>query len=35
MTNSIEERAYKWPRRYVFIASIVVTVTLLALLFLI
>jgi len=35
MTNSIEERAYKWPRRYVFVGSIVVTVALLAFLFLI
>jgi hypothetical protein len=35
MTDRIEERAYKWPRRYVFITTLVVVAALIALPFLI
>lgn len=35
MTDRIEESAYKWPRRYVFIATFVAIAALLALPFLI
>jgi hypothetical protein len=34
MTDRTEERSYKWPRRYVFIATLVLIVVLLALPFL-
>jgi hypothetical protein len=34
MTSRIEERSYKWPRRYVFTATLVLIVVLLALPFL-
>jgi hypothetical protein len=34
MTGRIEERSYKWPRRYVFAATLVLIVVLLALPFL-
>lgn len=30
MTDHIEERSYKWPRRYVFTATLVLIVVLLA-----
>jgi hypothetical protein len=35
MTNRIEESAYKWPRRYVFTATLVLIAALFALPFLI
>ena len=35
MTNRIEESAYKWPRRYVFAATLVLIAALFALPFLI
>jgi hypothetical protein len=31
MTSHIEERAYRWPRRYVFAATVVLIVALLVL----
>jgi hypothetical protein len=35
MTDRIEEIAYKWPRRYVFIATLVTIVAILGLAFLV
>ncbi len=35
MTSSMEERAYKWPRRYVFTVTLMVIVALLILPFII
>lgn len=35
MTNRVEESAYAWPRRYVFIATLIVIATLFAVPFLI
>lgn len=35
MTNRVEESAYQWPRRYVFIATLIVIVALFAVPFLV